>query len=262
MRLLGCPGRCNVRALALVCRKGGVGKSAIATNLAAALSSRDHRVMLCDLDPQAASTVGLGVDYTAASPTLDEVFQGEASLADALVVTRHGVDVAPACPGMARTENALLQEPGRERILLKALVPLVDQYDWVIIDTPPSLATFTLNALVAADFLAIPAIPEFPSVEAVAHTLETIQLVVERELNPELRTLGVIANKHDTRTKTTAEVLRRIEALGVAVFETTIRKAVAVTNAYAFGEPVLSFDPKHPVADEFRSLTEEVLSHA
>ena len=250
-----------MHVLALVCRKGGVGKSAIATNLAAGLAGTGRKVLLCDLDPQAASTVGLGIDYTAASPTLDDVFQGEAALTDALVRTRHGIDVAPSCPAMARTENALLQEPGRERILLGALAPLAGDYDWAIVDTPPSLATFTLNALVASDFLAIPAIPEFPSVEAVAHTLETIGLVVERGLNRNLRTLGVIANKHDSRTNTTAEVLRRIQGLGVPVFKTTIRKAVAVTNAYAFGESIFSFEPRHPVADEFRALTKEVLSY-
>lgn len=247
--------------LAVVCRKGGVGKTALAVNLAACLAERGESVLLCDLDPQAAATVHLGVDYTE-RPTLDSVLRGESTLPEVLVDTEFGVTVAPAAPGMARTENALLSEPGRELRLRTALPSLGKRFTWVVCDTPPNLATLSLNALVAADFTIIPAVAEFPSVEAVAHTLATIRQATDLGLAPTLKVLGVALQRVDARTVVTAEVVDELRELGAPILDQTVRKAVAVTRAYRYRMPVTQFDPRSVVAEEFRQLTEEVVRHA
>ena len=242
--------------LAIANRKGGVGKSTLCVNLAAALAERGGRVLVCDLDPQAAATVHLGIDYTA-GPTLVDVFAGDLALSEVVLGTAHGVGVAPSSPFLVQAETQLLQVPGREKILAEQLDGVRADHDWVVLDTPPSLGVLTLNALAAAEFVLIVALPEFASVEAVGHTLETIA-VVRRRLNPQLRLLGVATNRVESRPKSVHEVCRRMEALGVPLLQTRVRKTVRLADAFGFQEPILAFDPRHPVSDDIRQLAEEV----
>jgi chromosome partitioning protein len=242
--------------LAVVNRKGGVGKSTLCVNLAAGLAERGERVLVCDLDPQAAATSHLGVDYTA-QDSLADVLQGDRSLDAVIVPTAHGVDLVPSSPFLINAETQLLQVPGREKLLSEQLAAMQTPYAWVLLDTPPSLGVLTLNALAAADLVLIVAIPEFASVEAVGHTMESIA-VVRRRLNDRLRLLGVVANRTEPRVKSVQEVCRRFEALGALVLASRVRKTVRLADAFGFQEPILTFDPRHPVCDDIRGLTEEV----
>ena len=243
--------------LALVNRKGGVGKSTVCVNLAACLAERGERVLVCDLDPQAAATFHLGVDYTQ-QPSLLDVFQGDRSIAEVVLPTRHGVDLAPSSPFLVNAETQLLQVAGRERLFAEQLEAVSIDYGWILLDTPPSLGILTLSGLGAADVVLIVATPEFASVEAVGQTMETIA-VVRRRLNQKLRLLGVIANRVEARVRSVDEVCRRIQGLGVPLLASRVRKTVRLADAFGFQEPILTFDPRHPVCNDIRDLTEEVV---
>lgn len=242
--------------VALANRKGGVGKSTLAVNLAACLVESGSRVLVCDLDPQAAATVHLGIDYSK-SGTLVDVLSGGAELAEVVVHTKFGIHVTPASPFLVGTETALIHEPGRETILRQALTPILAQYDWMLVDTPPSLGILTLNALTASEYVLIPAIAEFASVEAVAQTLETVR-VIQRRLNNGLHVLGVVANRVEARIRSVGEVCRRFEELGCPVLSSRVRKSVRLADAFGFQEPITTFDPHHPVCSDIRALAEEV----
>ncbi len=246
--------------VAVVSRKGGVGKTALAVNLAACLAERGERVLLVDLDPQAAATLHVGHDYLA-GPTLDDVLADGTPLPRILVETEFGITLAPAHPNMARTENVLLGEPGRELRLRSALAPVASEFGWIVADTGPNLGTLSLNALVAADFAILPALAEFPSVEASAHTLATIHKAAEVGLTS-LRVLGIALQRVDSRTAVTGEVAEELAAIGAPILEATVRKAVAVTKAYRYRQPVTVFEPRSTVADDYRRLTEEVVRRA
>jgi len=243
--------------LALVNRKGGVGKSTVCVNLAACLAERGERVLVCDLDPQAAATFHLGVDYTQ-QPSLLDVLQGDRSIAQVVLPTRHGVDLAPSSPFLVNAETQLLQVAGCERLFAEQLEAASIDYGWILLDTPPSLGILTLSGLGAADVVLIVATPEFASVEAVGQTMETIA-VVRRRLNQKLRLLGVIANRVEARVRSVDEVCRRIQGLGVPLLASRVRKTVRLADAFGFQEPILTFDPRHPVCNDIRDLTEEVV---
>jgi len=243
--------------LAVVNRKGGVGKSTICVNVAACLAEGGRRVLVCDLDPQAAATFHLGVDYTE-EPNLVDVLQGGLALGATIRTTPHGVDLAPSSPFLVNAEAQLLQVPGREKLLAEHLESLESRYAWVLLDTPPSLGVLTLNALAAADLVLIVAIPEFASIEAVGQTIETIAVVRQR-LNPKLRLLGAVANRVERRVRSVEEVCWRLEGLGVPLLSSRVRKTVRLADAFGFQQPILTFDPRHPASHDIRCLTEEVV---
>jgi len=246
--------------IALVSRKGGVGKTTLAVNIAACLANQGGRVLLCDLDPQAAATSHLGVDYTNLR-TVGDLFEGAAEAKDVVVRSRFGVDLIPASPRLAVTEISLLQTPGGECLLREALQDIRSEYDWILVDTPPSLGKLTLNALVAAKWVLIPALAEWASVEPVAHTLEAVE-AVQRRLNGELRVAGIAMNRVNTRTRSAQLVRERLADLGVPVMTGTLRATVRISDALGCQEPILTHDPRHAVCADVLTLTQEVVSIA
>jgi chromosome partitioning protein len=246
--------------VAVANRKGGVGKSTLTVNLAACLAELGERVLVLDLDPQAAATYHLGVDYSG-RPTLAEVLTDGVQLEAVVVETAFGVDVAPGSPLLAASETRLVSEAGREFLLQEALGDASEWWSWVLIDTAPSLGVLTLNALTAAECILIPAVPQFACVEPVAMTLETVGSVRKR-LNKGLRVLGVVPNLVERNIRSVSEVLRRVEELGVPVLPTHVRKSVRLADALGFQQPMTAFDPRHPACGDLRELTKEVVRRA
>jgi chromosome partitioning protein len=248
-----------VAVITVASRKGGVGKSTLTVNCAAALAELGGRVLLCDLDPQAASSLHLGVDYMA-KDTLAEVLLGEAPLEAVLTHTQSGVDVAPGSPMLAAAEARISQQVGREAVFREIIDPIRADYDWILVDTPPSLGVLSLNAIVAGDYVLIPALPEAASVEAVAQTLETVE-EASRRFRLQISVLGAVANRYQGRVRSHGEILERLEGLGIRVFRARVRQTVRLAEAFMWQEPMLARDPHHPASEDIRAVTREMVHY-
>lgn len=248
-----------MNTIAIVSRKGGVGKSTVSANLAACLSAAGHRAALIDLDSQCAVTVGMGIDYTV-GPTMAHVLREEMDL-PSVMHEAHGVLVAPGSQRLAAVERMLQAEslPAAQYPLPRYIAQLAeaDAADWCIIDTPPSLGLLTLNALAAADFCIGIATAEYASVEAVLQTLE-MSGQVRQGLNPSLQLMGVVINEYHKMQVQDRQVVKRLKDK-VPLLQPYIRDTQRVSVAYGFRIPVALREPHHVVAIEFRRLTKEVI---
>ena len=250
------------RILALCNQKGGVGKTTTTINLGAALVECGLRVLLVDFDPQGALSVGLGVNPHELDRSIYTVLmQREVSIEDVLLKTDHaGLDLVPANIDLSAAEVQLVGEVAREQILGRALAPIVDDYDIVLIDCQPSLGLLTVNALTAADGVIVPLECEFFALRGVALLIETIRKVQDR-LNPRLELEGILATMYDARTLHGREVLSRVvEAFGDGVFHTVISRTVRFPETTVAGEPITTYASSSAGAAAYRQLAREILA--
>lgn len=248
--------------IAITNQKGGVGKTTTAAALMTDLTQRGKRVLGIDLDPQGNLGFSLGLDIEN-RPTLYEVLKGKIAADKAVSATDSG-DVLPSNILLSAAELEF-NRPGREFLLKGELARLESRYDYMIIDTPPALNTLTVNAYVASDFLIIPMAPEVLSLLGVSQIKETVE-TVRKCYNARLRVLGILLNKFNPRLTLNREVLELSEQIAAQfdtkVFKTKIRASVAVAEAPAHGESVLTYAPRAKPADDFRALVEEILREA
>jgi len=249
------------RILAVVNQKGGVGKTTTTINLAAALAELGRQVLVIDLDPQANTTSGLGLDPRRQRLTVYHLLSGEAAVDDVAVPSLvEGLFVVPSQLDLAGAEIELATQERRESRLQAALTDLVGGYGHVLIDCPPSLGLLTLNALAAADEMLIPLQCEYFALEGLGHLLYTHQLV-QASLNPRLEIGGILLTQFDARTTLAWDVVREIRRVYAdKVFQTLIPRNVRVSEAPSHGIPITVYDPTCRGALAYRQLAEEVLS--
>jgi chromosome partitioning protein len=249
------------RVVALANQKGGVGKTTTAINLGAALAHRGVQVLLVDVDPQANTSSGLGVDPRRARLSVYELLLGEARVDEvALPTSVEGLFLVPSTPALAGAEIELAAAPERERRLRLALADLAGGYGLVLIDCPPSLGLLTLNALAAAGETLIPLQAEYFALEGLGQMLYS-QSLVQANLNPDLRLGGILVTQFDARTALAWQVLEEVRrAYPDKVFRTLIPRNVRVSEAPSHGLPVTEYDPECRGAIAYRELAEEVLS--
>ena len=250
------------RILAMCNQKGGVGKTTSTINLGAALAEQGRRVLLVDLDPQGALSVGLGVNPLQLDRTVyNLLMERDVTVDDVMLKTNvAGMDLLPSNIDLSAAEVQLVNEVAREQTLLRALTPVLDDYDIVLMDCQPSLGLLTVNALTAAHGVIIPLECEFFALRGVALLIQTIEKIQER-LNPQLELEGILATMYDARTLHGREVLARVvEAFGDKVFHTVINRTIRFPETTVAGEPITSYASSSGGAQAYRDLAKEVLA--
>ncbi len=246
--------------VALANQKGGVGKSTTAINLAASLALHGHRVLLIDLDPQGNASSGLGIERGAIEVSVYDVLLKESSLEDAVEPTSvRNLFVVPATIDLAGAEIELVSVLSRENRLKNAIAATGKDYEFVFIDSPPSLGLLTVNALTAADEVLIPIQCEYYALEGLSQLLRNIQLVTSN-LNPGLKVGGVVLTMYDGRTRLSKDVAEQVrEYFGDTAFDTVIPRSVRLSEAPSYGEPIEAFDPMSRGAIAYRQLGREFI---
>jgi chromosome partitioning protein len=252
------------RIIALCNQKGGVGKTTSTINLGAALAELGRRVLLVDFDPQGALSVGLGVQPHQLDRTAyNLLMERGVNIDDILLKTSvAGMDLLPSNIDLSAAEVQLVGEVAREQTLARVLAPVVEDYDYILIDCQPSLGLLTVNALTAAHGVIIPLECEFFSLRGVALLIDTVEKVRER-LNPQLKLDGILATMYDGRTLHGREVFARVvEAFGDDVFDTVISRTVRFPETTVAGEPITTWAPTSAGAMAYRNLAREVLARS
>jgi chromosome partitioning protein len=246
------------KVLAFANQKGGVAKTTTTLNLGVAFQEMGHRVLAVDMDPQGNLTMSLGLDPDSVRPSMYDVLVSGVNIEEALL--RRELDVVVSSIDLAAAEIALSSLIGRERALSKALLQVADRYEYIVIDTPPSLGLLTINALTAADAVIVPVQCEYLSLRGLAQLEKTLELVRDN-LNPRVHIAGIVPTMYDSRTihgREAVEVLR--QHFGDLVFQTAIRKTIKFAEAPVKGESVLKYAPDSQAANAYRQLAREVLS--
>jgi chromosome partitioning protein len=245
------------RVVAFTNQKGGVAKTTTTLNLGVAFQEMGHRVLLVDLDPQGNLTMSLGLDPDSVRPSMYDVLVGGVSIEDA--IHHQELDVAVSNIDLAAAEIALSSLIGRERALSKALLQVHDTYEFILIDTPPSLGLLTINALTASDAVIVPVQCEYLSLRGLAQLERTLELVRDN-LNPNVHIGGILPTMYDSRTvhgREAIEVLRG--SFGDLVYRTEIHKTIKFAEAPVKGQSVLKYAPDSQAAQAYRQLAREVL---
>jgi len=250
----------RARILAVVNQKGGVGKTTTAINLATAMAAVGERVLIVDFDPQGNASTGLGISRQQRNVTSYEVLLADRSIAEATVTTLvPNLCIVPASVDLSGAEVELVELQRREYRLRDALARVELNYDYVLIDCPPSLGLLTLNALVAADSVLVPLQCEFYALEGLSHLIRTIERV-KRHLNPALEIQGVVLTMFDKRNNLSDLVAADVRGhLGTKVYDTVIPRNVRISEAPSHGKPVLLYDLRCPGAQAYVHLAGEVL---
>ena len=257
-----------MRIICITNQKGGVGKTTTAMNFAHALSKKEHRVLAIDCDPQANLTSYLGVfeEEKSEAKTIDELFLAKKplqSLKDAqsyIIKTDCGVDLVASDRALSGVEFYLFSRPDKERVLSKFLNLLKNEYDFVLIDTPPSINLLTLNALVAATGVIVPVQPEYFSLEGIVKIRQTIA-DVQTQFNPDLKLYGVLATQVNDRRKLTEEVLGALSAeLGEQLFETRIHENAAIAESSGQARSIFEYQKNSRGAEDYKNACDELIS--
>lgn len=259
----------SARVIALVNQKGGCAKTTTAVNLAACLAVNGHRTLLIDLDPQSNATISLGVDPGSQPRNIYHVFvdvdrDDEGTSLPSIVVptTVDNLMLAPSSIDLAAAELELASRIGRERALRKRMGPVLSEYEFIILDTPPSLGVLTLNGLVAADALIIPIQTHYYALLGMRQLLRTLKMVRE-EVGHNVEILGVLPTMYDSRTNISKEILQGIQDFfGEKVFSTTIHFNIKLVESSMVGVPLFMHDKMSRGAQEYMMLAKEVIKHA
>ncbi|HEY0225662.1 MAG TPA: ParA family protein [Mycobacterium sp.] len=249
------------KVVAMCNQKGGVGKTTSTINLGAALAEYGRRVLLVDMDPQGALSAGLGVPHYELEKTIHNVLvEPRVSIDDVLLSTRvKYLDLVPSNIDLSAAEIQLVNEVGREQTLGRALHPVLDRYDYVLIDCQPSLGLLTVNGLACSDGVVIPTECEYFSLRGLALLTDTVDKVRDR-LNPKLEISGILLTRYDPRTVNAREVMARVvERFGDLVFDTVITRTVRFPETSVAGEPITTWAPKSTGAVAYRALAREFI---
>ena len=244
--------------LSLVNQKGGVGKTTTAVSLTAALTQKGKRVLLCDFDPQANATSGLGVEKSTGRPTVYDVIINGTDPKAAIVHTKYG-DLLPSGADLAGAGIELVSLPRREFRLKDALTPLQEDYDYILIDCPPSLELLTLNALCAADQVLVPVQCEYYALEGLSDLMATLR-AVKRTYQPNISIFGLVLTMYDGRTNLSIQVAQEVRRhFPGKVFTTVIPRNVRLSEAPSHGLPITAYDKLSRGAESYLRLAEEIL---
>jgi chromosome partitioning protein len=249
----------QAKVIAFANQKGGVAKTTTTLNLAAAFAEEGHRVLCIDMDPQGNLTMSQGIDPDTLEVSMFDVLVHDLSIRE--VIRRREVDVACSSIDLAGAEIAMSMKIGRERSLDKALREITEDYDFICIDTPPSLGLLTINALTAADKVIVPVQCEYLSMRGLIQLQNTLSMIREN-LNPDVDIAGILPTMVDSRTLHAKEAIEILEEnFGDRVFGARIRKTIRFAEAPVKGMSVLKYDPTGVAADAYRQLAKEVLSN-
>ncbi len=248
------------RIISVVNQKGGVGKTTTAINLGAYLAEAGKFVLVIDLDPQANATSGLGIDHRNLERGVYEAVLGTARMRDIVQLTAHEtLHVAPATQGLAGLNIELVDMERREFKLFDSLLEVRNDYDYVLIDCPPTLGLITLNGIVAADEVLIPVQAEYYALEGLGQLLETVNLVRER-IRPEVGVLGAVLTMYDSRTKLSDDVMQELyKYFPNNIFRSVIPRSVRLAEAPSFGRSIVMFDATSKGAKAYERLAREIL---
>lgn len=246
--------------ISIVNQKGGVGKTTTAVNLGAFLAKKRKKVLIIDLDPQGNATSGYGFEKSSLQNTVYDLLVNEEDIANVITNTNvKNVDMCPTNINLAGAEVELVSAISRETILKRALEPVLDKYDYIIIDCPPSLGLLTINALTACEGVIVPIQGEYYALEGLAQLIDTINMI-KKKLNPVIGIMGVVITMHDRRTQLTKQVVEEVQKyFGDKVFKTFIPRNVRLAEAPSHGLTIDEYDAKSKGSIAYQALANEVI---
>ena len=248
------------RVIAIANQKGGVGKTTTAINLSACLAEKGQKFLAVDMDPQGNMTSGLGVDKNNVENTVYDLIIGESSINEVIVRdVLENLDIIPTSIDLSGAEIELLDIDEKEYIIRNAIANIKEDYDYIVIDCPPSLSMLTINAMTTADSVLVPIQCEYYALEGLSQLIHTVELVRDR-LNPQLTIEGVVFTMYDARTNLSLQVVENVkDNLDQTIYKTIIPRNIRLAEAPSYGMPINKYDPKSAGADSYMRLADEVM---
>ncbi len=249
------------RIIAIANQKGGVGKTTTAINLSACLADKGKKVLAVDMDPQGNMTSGLGLDKEFLEKTVYDMIIGESDIEEVLQKeTMENLDVLPTNIDLSAAEIELIDVENKEFIVRNSIKKIRDNYDFFIIDCPPSLSMLTINAMTTADSVLVPIQCEYYALEGLSQLIHTVELVKDR-LNPDLEIEGVVFTMYDARTNLSLQVVENVkDNLQQNIYKTIIPRNIRLAEAPSYGMPINQYDPKSAGSESYMRLADEVIS--